>query len=404
MNRFRIVHLAQCAGGVDRYLRMLLGHTDRSRFELILIASEDYQEAVYRNLTDRFVQIDMCNALSPRKDAAAICRVRQLLKELKPDLLYCHSSKAGGIGRIAAIGLEIPVVYNPHGWAFNMKGSRLKSIVYLWIERMLACFTTRFVVISNNEKLSAIEHRMAGADKIKVIFNGVDLQALEKTRRQSQVTRVSLGIPKTAYLIGMVGRLSKQKAPDVFIRMAARLTNDIPESFFIMVGDGEERHQIEEMAAEAGLSDRLLITGWVENPTAYTVLFDQAVLLSRWEGFGLVLAEYMKLGKPVVATAVDAIPDLITDHENGLLVGMDNDGEAALAVEKIYRDKALKQKLIRNGMMRVNAFFNIERVADEHARLFVNIINFSGGVKSNLLFKEAFCSGSAFDWERRAAA
>ena len=137
--------------------------------------------------------------------------------------------------------------------------------------------------------------------------------------------------------------------------------------------DGEQRADIERLIRNEGLEGRIMITGWVDNPIAYACLFNQALLLSRWEGFGLVLAEYMKLEKPIVATNVDAIPDLITDYENGLLVEADNVDQAVEAVYKLYNDNFLREKVIKNGSMRVNAFFNVSRVANEHERLIVKL-------------------------------
>lgn len=142
----------------------------------------------------------------------------------------------------------------------------------------------------------------------------------------------------------MVGRISEQKAPDIFVRVAAVLKDVIPNAYFMIVGDGEQRREINQLIEELGLVGRVVITGWVNNPIAYANLFDQAVLLSRWEGFGLALTEYMKLGKAIVATEVDAIPDLITDQENGLLVEMDNVEQAANAIKEIFYNEELKQK------------------------------------------------------------
>ena len=171
----------------------------------------------------------------------------------------------------------------------------------------------------------------------------------------------------------MVGRISKQKAPDVFIRVAASLKNIFPDVWFMIVGDGEQRGDVERMIKESGLEGRVVITGWVDNPAAYSCLFDQAVLLSRWEGFGLVLVEYMKLGKPIVATEADAIPDLITDHENGLLVAVDNVEQAVNAIIEIRNDMSLKNRLVENGMLRAHAFFYVQRVVREHESLFLKI-------------------------------
>lgn len=195
--------------------------------------------------------------------------------------------------------------------------------------------------------------------------------------KKSFVTRASQNIPDDAYLIGMVGRISEQKAPDIFVRVAAVLKDVIPNAYFMIVGDGEQRREINQLIEELGLVGRVVITGWVNNPIAYANLFDQAVLLSRWEGFGLALTEYMKLGKAIVATEVDAIPDLITDQENGLLVEMDNVEQAANAIKEIFYNEELKQKIISNSLMRVNAFFNVERVASEHKSLFFKLMNIS---------------------------
>lgn len=112
----------------------------------------------------------MCNSLSLISDIRAIYLVRGLIKHFQPDIIYCHSSKAGGIGRLANIGTGIPLIYNPHGWAFNMKGSWSKCLVYKWIERFLALFTVKYILISNNEKLSAIRYRIANPNKMKVIL------------------------------------------------------------------------------------------------------------------------------------------------------------------------------------------------------------------------------------------
>lgn len=385
-NKIRLMHVVECAGGVDRYLRMLTSRMDRERFEQILVCSDDFRREEYEDYVDEFVQVhEMQNALSPSKDGAAVKRVRALIRQWKPDVVYCHSSKGGGIGRLAALGLGVKVMYNPHGWAFSMKGSKVKSWIYLMIERTLAHATDQFVMISNYEKMLAVQRHVGNADRMKVIFNGVDTENIRKTAALSMISRRDVGIPEDAYVIGMVGRISPQKAPDVFVRMAAEVVKKIPKAWFVIVGDGEQREEILALAEQLGIADRLTITGWTENPIDYMKMFDQAVLLSRWEGFGLVLAEYMTLEKPIVATAVDAIPDLITDYENGLLVEPDSPEKAAAAICEIYENKELKYKLINNGKMRVNAFFDISRVANEHERLIVKISD-RGGVIPNLLF------------------
>ena len=378
MQKLHLLHLAESAGGVDRYLRMLLTYMDRNRFEQSVALADGFREEDYQGLADRFIRVRMRHELRPGADAGAIGEVRRIVRNLKPDLVYCHSSKAGGIGRLACMGLGVRVVYNPHGWAFDMKVSKPRRWAYLAMERALAPLTCRYVVISNHEKLAAIVHHIAHERRVCVIYNGVDVEALRRTP-PSAISRRSLGIAPEAYLTGMVGRISPQKAPDVFVDMAERVGAEIPHAHFLIVGDGEMRGDIERMIAARGLEDRFTITGWVDDAAPYIALMDQAVMLSRWEGFGLVIAEFMAKRKPVVATEVGAIPELITDHDNGLLVPPDNAERAAEAVMEFYNNPDMRKELVDKAEMRTLAFFDVKRTAMEHERLFVKLCK-EGGV------------------------
>ena len=167
--KIRLMHVVECAGGVDRYLRMLTSRMDRERFEQMLVCSDDFRREDYEANVDAFVQVhEMQNALSLSRDGAAVKRVRELIRQWKPDVVYCHSSKGGGIGRLAAVGLGVKVMYNPHGWAFSMKGSWVKSWIYLMIERTLAHVTDQYVLISNYEKMLVVQRHVGKADRMKV--------------------------------------------------------------------------------------------------------------------------------------------------------------------------------------------------------------------------------------------
>lgn len=129
-DKIRILHIAQAAGGVDRYIRMLLKYLDKGKFENILVCSQDFREEDYRGLVDSIEQIEMTRAIGGN-DLKAIKAVRNLIKRYNPDIVYAHSSKAGAIARVADIGLKNRCVYNPHGWAFNMRCSAKKKAMYV---------------------------------------------------------------------------------------------------------------------------------------------------------------------------------------------------------------------------------------------------------------------------------
>ena len=174
----RILHVAQAAGGVDRYIRMLLKYLDKDKFENILVCSQDFKKEDYEGLVDAFEQIEMNRAIGV-KDLKLIWKVRKLIKKYNPDIVYAHSSKAGAIARVADIALKNHCVYNPHGWAFNMRCSKKKKILYTAIEKIAAPFCDMIICISEAERQSALKKRICGEAKLQVIFNGVDIESYE---------------------------------------------------------------------------------------------------------------------------------------------------------------------------------------------------------------------------------
>lgn len=367
-NKIRILHVAQAAGGVDRYIRMLLKYLDKEKFENILVCSQDFHEEDYRDLVDSFEQVEMTRAIGG-SDLKAIKRVRALIKKYNPDIVYAHSSKAGAIARAADIGLRNRCVYNPHGWAFNMRCSAKKKAMYTAIEKIAAPFCDKIICISDAEKQSALDKKICREDKLQVIFNGVDIESYENGVRGA-IKRKDLNIPEDAFVVGMVGRMSPQKAPDVFVKMAKQVKDEVPNAHFIIVGNGNQEDEIRKYAEDNGFSNSLHITGWVDNPMSYVELFDVACLLSRWEGFGLALPEYMMAGKPIVASRVDAIPNIIRNGENGLLVEVDDDIGTSKAVLRILREDGLRKKIVAQGLEDVHNRFNARRVSEEHSKLF----------------------------------
>lgn len=356
----RVLHVAECIGGVDRYLRSLLKY---STCENIMILSQLYKKEDFEVLADHVEIMHMTHGIGLKalKEAGEL---RGRIKKYKPDVVYAHSSIAGAITRMACVGLDVKVVYNPHGWSFNMESGKKK--VFIGIEKLMAHFCDAIVCISEAEKVSALREKICKEDKLHVIENGIDIAEYKKEE-------ISLPIPDDAFVVGMVGRICRQKAPDVFVRMAGEVQKKVDNTYYVIVGDviegaAEERKEIENLAKELGVN--LLITGWVNNPMAYMSRFDVGCLLSRWEGFGLAIPEYMLTGTPIVATKVDAIPYLINDGVNGFLVEKDDWQGAAEKVAELVKDEDKRKQMIENGQKIVNERFDARRVSKEFEELY----------------------------------
>lgn len=370
--KIRILHIAQSAGGVKRYIQMLLKYMDHAAFENYLLVSNDTETDDYAMLSDYVEQIDMRREIGLH-DIHSVIETHKVIKRLRPDIIYAHSSKAGALARLANLGLNRVCIYNPHGWSFNMKGSSKKQKMYAVLERILAPFSDKIICISDTEKMTALQNKICEKDKLWVIHNGIEIKD-SISNKDTNISREGLNIPENAFVVGMVGRIAEQKSPDVFVEMARNVAKKIPEALFLIVGDGELRDQIESQIESTGLRERFHITGWVDNPQDYMRLFDVAVLLSRWEGFGLVLPEYMLARKPIVATRADAIPELIQDRVNGLLVPVENPTAASDAVEELYQDAQMRDRIVQQGLQDVYQKYDVRRVAEEHMALFRSII------------------------------
>lgn len=361
----RVVHVAECVGGVERYLKSVLKY---STCENIMILSQLYNKADFEYLADNVDIIHMNHSIDLSSIKEAI-EIRKKIKKYKPDIVYAHSSIAGAITRMACIGVKVKVIYNPHGWSFNMESSKKK--IFIILEKIMGHFCDKIICISEAEKESALKNKICKNEKLCVIYNGIEID-------EYRPVEINLPVSDDTFVVGMVGRICKQKAPDIFIKMASEVKKKIPNSCFIIVGDviegdEKERRNIEDLAKK--LRVNLIITGWVDNPLAYMEKFDIGCLLSRWEGFGLVIPEYMLTQTPIVATRVDAIPYLITDGVDGLLVDKDDWNAASDMILKIYYNNVLRTKLLENEKIKVHKDFNVKRVVKECEKLYGELVN-----------------------------
>lgn len=376
MRKIKILHIAQSNGGVAEYLKLLIEHMDKDSFEFYLLASKAYEDERqnFEKIGCNLSTIDMKREISPKFDLKAILSIRRYIKKVSPDIIHLHSSKAGALGRAAAMFLKVPIVYNAHGWAFDMEVSKKKKLIYVYVEKVLARFTDAIVDISEHDKKSQLTYKINPKKYSAVIYNGINIEKY-KEKYDEEKLKAELGIPKDAFVMGMVARISKQKSPESFVEAAKNLKKRLKNSYFILVGDGEQREEIEGLIDNYGLKKDFLITGWTNQVAKYISLFNVGVLTSRWEGFGLVLVEYMAAKKPVVAFNSGGIPNVVQNNYNGLLFNYgDINGlcDAALAIKN---NEELRKRLTSNGYKVVNERFNIERVSREHEKLYFNLLN-----------------------------
>ncbi len=374
----RILHIAQSAGyGVTIYMESLIQGLKKNGDKQIILGSDYYGNSHFREIADEVITIPMRRNISP-KDAATIVKCIGIVKKINPDIVYCHSAKAGIYGRIACIGTKAKVVYNPHGWSFNMKRGKLSTFVYKSIEYVFSWLTDKIVLISQFELDST--PKLFPQSKLERITNGIDIERDLHILQQNALERKNLQIPSDAFVVGIVGRISIQKGQDLFVEVAAKVKERIPSAHFLIVGGKSDDIPLEELISQKGLTDCFTITGEVSDAIRYVPLFDVALFTSRWEGFGLVLPEYMLAKRPVVAFAVDAAKEIIEDHVNGIAVSAGDVDSMAEAVVELSQDKDLYDRLVGNGYKDAISKYDLKRVVEEHRKMFGKLA--VGGGKS----------------------
>ncbi len=344
----KVLHIALThGGGVEVYTRMLVEHTYKN-YDTVLICASEYNKKLLPENACKIYDVDVPRKISVSKDLKAVLKIRKIIKKENPNVLYCHSSKAGAIGRIAVMGLSCKVIYNPHGWSFDMAISSKKKMFYCFLEKILAMTTDKIVTISEHEKRIALKNKICSKNKIEVIYNGIDLDKCKSIKAE----RARFGYKEEDFIIGCAARLSEQKDPLLFADVAGYIAKKHPDTCFIWVGDGELREDFITALKKNNILDKTIITGWVNNPYEYISIFDVAVLFSKWEGFGLCLAEYIALGKPVVSINVGAVSEIIQDGINGKLADCRNPeliADEIIAYKQCQNKNDISQKCIKSS-------------------------------------------------------
>ncbi len=374
-NKVKILHIAQSAGGVERYLKMFFKHFNNNTYQNYLIVSGEYRESkkYFEELGVKIYIIDMVREISFKDDIIAMSKIYRLLIKIKPNIVYSHSSKAGALSRILAKIVGAFNIYNPHGWAFDMNVSSLKKNMYLWIEKILGLFTDKVIAISEYEKEVAINYHVVNEKKIAVVENGIDINPAVNEVLDNFLQERKW--PEESFIIGMVARITEQKSPKTFIEIASVVAQKIPNARFLMVGDGEQRAMIESMINDYNLQDKVFITGWVREPLKYIAQFDVALLTSNWEGFGLVIPEYMLYKVPVIASNVGGIKNIIKNEETGILIDNLNVDEFVNRILEVYKNEKLRNVMVEQAYQMTISRFDFYRNIREHIVVFEELIN-----------------------------
>ncbi|MGB2763544.1 MAG: glycosyltransferase family 4 protein [Candidatus Aminicenantaceae bacterium] len=337
------------------------------------------QEKDIQRLEQEGIEFILCPPLVRRtniiKDLKTFLDIWRIIKKKSPEIVHTHSSKAGLLGRLAAKLARIPiVVHTPHGHVFFGYFGPLKTKIFIILERLVSRITDRIIALTNKEKEDYIKFRIANEDKFDVIYSGIELdkfKELSEDKKQNLVKE--LGIPEKSLIIGTVGRLVPVKGHEFLIKAAKYIISKYPEAFFVFTGDGPLEQNLERQAFKLGIKDNIIFLGWRDDVAKIISIYDIFALPSLNEGMGRVLAEAMALGKPIVASNVGGIPDLVTHGKNGFLVPTRNSEKLAKYIQILIEDKEQREKMGQVGKETVKNFSK-EKMVEKIANLYEELL------------------------------
>jgi glycosyltransferase involved in cell wall biosynthesis len=360
-------------GGVAVLIGNLMKGLDPNKFDLTLITGscdsteEDYLEKIETSIP--YVKVDsLQRAISPRKDLLTFLNLWKILREIKPDVIHTHTSKAGLIGRLVS-RLAVPRarrVHTFHGHLLDGYFSPAKTKLITNLESLLAKKTDALIAMGNQVKNDLLKAGVGSESKFTVFFPG-----LKPANIHSKAdSKKSLGINTTFATCLFVGRLTQIKRPDRLLDAIAILKTRGLEFEFLVAGDGELSNYVSSRISKEGLPVKTL--GWVKDTSEAFSAADIVVLCSDNEAVSLVLIEGSQYGLPLVSTNVGSVSDVVVDHSTGYLTESTPESLAD-AIEKLIRDPQLRQMMGAAGKAHADRYFSLDRMVKDHADLYLSL-------------------------------
>lgn len=338
-----IITRANEIGGAQTHLRDMTSGLVKDGHQVELIVGE--QGALVDDVRALNVKVhiipELVREISPYKDIKCALIIRKIIKEFSPDVIALHSSKAGIVGRLAALFLKIPVVFTVHGWSFANGVHDKKRRLYIVIERLFSKITDEIITVSAQDKQLAIEHNVASASQQTVIHNGVPLKsAAPHVYHTHDVVKLI-----------SVARFSEQKDHESLLKALSRL--ETRNWALTLVGKGPRLDEMKQLSQDLGISENVLFTGERLDVDALLADSDIFLLISNWEGFPISILEAMRAGLPVLASDVGGVSESVIDGKTGYLVPRADIDAIKNRLADLINDSALRVELGKSG----NEFF-----------------------------------------------
>jgi glycosyltransferase involved in cell wall biosynthesis len=371
----RVAHIIKVilAAGAEKHLLTLLSGLRARDIDasLTLLVEPDKPMDDYINaVTQRGIPVERLT-IHRDLDFTLYSRLRDRLRQLKPDVVHTHLLHADLYGIPAARWGGVPVVVSSR---HNDNAFRRRP-PFKQVNRFLWRLADGGIAISDAIAGFTVEVEGAPPARIHRIYYGLEpIKPLDRAAARKALID-EWGMKADVVLVGIVCRLIEQKGITYGLQAFARSAPQFPDARLLIVGDGILRKSLENEAQTLGIADRVYFLGWREDIASVMASLDVFLAPSLWEGFGLVLLEAMGQAAPIIATQVSAIPEIVADGETGLLVPPRDVDALADALTRLLSDKPLRQHMGLLGQDRLETHFSAARMVDETAALYRKLLD-----------------------------
>lgn len=383
INRFNLGGPTYNVGYLSKYME--------DEFETLLVGgmkdeTEDSSEFIVEKLgLSPTIIPEMRREINPKMDRIAYKKIKQIIKEFKPDIVHTHASKAGAIGRLAAAHENVPIILHTfHGHVFHSYFSKAKTTFYKNVERYLAKKSTNLIAISDIQKqeISTI-HKIAPESKFQVIPLGFDLDRFQENYSEKRETfRKQYNLNDDEIAIGIVGRLVPIKNHQLFLKAIKHVTDNSDKKIrAFIIGDGESREEVENYCKELNLDfgkskDNKLITftSWIRDVSKAYPGLDILCLTSLNEGTPVSLIEAQAANKPIITTNVGGIENIVIPGKSALLSDVSDENIFCDNLLLLVKDDAKRKEVEQYGWNHVQAKFSYQRLVNDMKQFYHQLL------------------------------
>lgn len=363
-------------GGSSEYLMNIAKEMKRCGFDVVVVYGGNKTKLSVRSINIA----QLVRNISFLKDIIAFFRLFILIFKEKPEIVHTHTSKAGFLGRWAAFVVRLllrsrlRIIHTPHGHIFYGYFAKMKSNFFALIEKITAYITDILIALTENEMKESISYGVGNERKWVCIPSGINYEF----KIVEPQLKNKLGFRSTQFIAGSVMRLDDVKGDKFFVLAAAEVLKEKKDVFFVLVGDGPNMSKLKELARELNIEKKIIFAGWQENVYDWINIMDVYIQPSLNEGLGRTVIMAELLSKPVIASSVCGLKDLVIDGYNGFLVKPADVFSISGAILKLVSDADLRKLMGQRSYELVNQTidgfkkYSFERSVFLHRKIYKN--------------------------------